>query len=220
MINETELKKRQGRRLEAARKAAGYRSGRSAALDNGWPESSYRAHEAGKRTIGQDDAERYARRFRMRGVKITAQAILFEPQAQPGLDAGAGEIVRVPLVSWVSAGKMVSVDDVPETVERYLTCGDLRPGDWMALEVHGNSMDRVAPDGSIIMVNRADRQLVDSGFYVVALPSGESTFKRWRRSGVKHGLLQPYSTDPDHVTIFPVEGMKVVGRVRRVRRDL
>ena len=50
-------------RLEMARIRAGYRSARQAALQNEWPESTYRAHENGGRTIGTDDAERYANAF-------------------------------------------------------------------------------------------------------------------------------------------------------------
>lgn len=71
------LRKRQGDRLKEAREAAGYGSARSAALDNGWPETTYRAHEGGWRTIGDDDAERYTRVFRARGSKITAQMVIF-----------------------------------------------------------------------------------------------------------------------------------------------
>lgn len=71
----------QGRRLQQARIAAGYRSARQAALENRWPESTYRTHEAGTRTIGDDDAERYARRYRKEGVNITAQMILFGDNA-------------------------------------------------------------------------------------------------------------------------------------------
>jgi len=75
------LRKAQGARLLAARKTAGFRSAREAALANGWAESTYRAHESGTRTIGQDDAEKYARRFRSRGADISAQAILFGDEA-------------------------------------------------------------------------------------------------------------------------------------------
>lgn len=76
-VIDARVRKRQGERLAAARSAAGYRSAREAALANGWPESSYRAHETGTRTIGLDDAERYARRYRARGVGISARQILF-----------------------------------------------------------------------------------------------------------------------------------------------
>lgn len=77
MDSEIRLRKEQGRRLAQAREAAGYRSARAAALENNWPESTYRAHEAGTRTIGVDDAERYAKRFRAAGVPISGKAILF-----------------------------------------------------------------------------------------------------------------------------------------------
>ena len=67
----------QGLRLTEARKRAGFKSARAAALAFGWAESSYRAHETGFRTIGIDDAERYASGFRNRGVEVTAKQIIF-----------------------------------------------------------------------------------------------------------------------------------------------
>jgi phage repressor protein C with HTH and peptisase S24 domain len=74
----------QGDWLKAARKLAGYRSSREAAIENNWPESTYRAHENGTRTIGQDDAERYALRFRALGVDVSGQEILYGPIDEPG----------------------------------------------------------------------------------------------------------------------------------------
>lgn len=66
-----------GRRLRAARIAAGYRSSRSAALDHGWAESTYRAHETGNRPIGDDDAERYTKAFRAKGVRVFPKDIVY-----------------------------------------------------------------------------------------------------------------------------------------------
>jgi hypothetical protein len=78
MDADEKLRKQQGARLVQARRSAGYTSARSAALDNGWTESTYRTHEGGTRTIGQDDAEKYAKRFRARGARtVTGQWILF-----------------------------------------------------------------------------------------------------------------------------------------------
>lgn len=42
--NETQIQ--QGERLAKVRKEAGFRSGRAAALEFEWPESTYRAHES------------------------------------------------------------------------------------------------------------------------------------------------------------------------------
>lgn len=84
MAMKEEAKRReQGKRLKQARVDAGYRSAREAALSNHWPESTYRAHETGTRTIGQDDAERYAKRFRAAGARITARDILFDGHSPP-----------------------------------------------------------------------------------------------------------------------------------------
>lgn len=60
----------QGKRLKQARINAGFRSARDAALQHDWKESSYRAHENGTRTIGLDDAERYARSYQSSAVWI------------------------------------------------------------------------------------------------------------------------------------------------------
>lgn len=77
MTKATQITKTQGARLKTARIAAGYRSARAAAKENEWPESTVRAHENGTRTIGQDDAERYARIYKWKGADITAKEILF-----------------------------------------------------------------------------------------------------------------------------------------------
>ncbi|MGY3607634.1 MULTISPECIES: S24 family peptidase [unclassified Bradyrhizobium] len=90
MGREEKLRQEQGARLKAARRAAGYRSAAAAASENGWPESTYRAHEGGSRTIGQDDAERYAARFRALGASVTGQQILYgagEMPPQPAAEA-------------------------------------------------------------------------------------------------------------------------------------
>lgn len=106
-------RKAQGERLAAARARAGWRSARAAALENGWAESSYRAHENGSRTIGQDDAETYARRFRAAGVQVSAQEILFGAGATtdptPATSVAAETIVagaRVALTQHAQRGGM------------------------------------------------------------------------------------------------------------------
>lgn len=110
---ENRVRAAQGERLRQARLAAGYRSARDAALQNAWPESTYRAHEAGTRTIGQDDAERYAARFRRDGVEVTAKGLLFgdDDAPEPPADSGpvGGTIVGVKGV--ISAGGLIETAD-------------------------------------------------------------------------------------------------------------
>lgn len=72
------LRRDQGRRLTAVRKAAGYRSSREAALDNHWAESTYRSHENGSRGLRQLEAIKYVHKFKSRGAGgYTAQWVLF-----------------------------------------------------------------------------------------------------------------------------------------------
>jgi hypothetical protein len=109
-------RKEQGARLRKVREAAGYRSARSAALDNKWAESTYRAHEGGTRTIGQDDAEAYAKRFRYKGANITAALILFgderrsSPSAAPDSTA---EPATPSLASRASKTTGIPLTDIP-----------------------------------------------------------------------------------------------------------
>ena len=222
-MNERATRIAQGSRLAAARKAAGWPSARAAALDNEWPESSYRAHEAGTRTIGQDDAERYARRFRSAGVAISAPGILFGPEAASRERAAAVRAVdyaEVPLLSWVSAGRLadghsqIPVEDVP-----LLAFADLGRGDYFALKVSGDSMDRVSPEGSVIVVNRADRTLVSGKPYVFFAPGEGASYKLWHADPP---YLMPYSTNPANEPLFikRKRDFTVIGRVRRTVLDL
>ncbi|MDB5617059.1 S24 family peptidase [Tardiphaga sp.] len=103
MDKDAKRRAEQGSRLTEIRKAAGFRSARAAALEFGWPESTYRAHEGGTRTIGLDDAERYSGGFRKRGAKVTSQTILYaaaDPTAGTGgfLAAAQAEASSAPPV--------------------------------------------------------------------------------------------------------------------------
>jgi SOS-response transcriptional repressor LexA len=132
-----------------------------------------------------------------------------------------GKVSQVPLLDTVTAGKLrspssqIPVEDVP-----LLAFADLGRGDFFALKVDGDSMDRVSPDGSVIVVNQADRTLVSGKAYVVS-QRGEATFKLWRADPPR---FAPYSTNPLHEPIFvkskaDAEKM-VVGRVKRTVLDL
>lgn len=129
---------------------------------------------------------------------------------------------RIPLLSWVSAGRLAVQDGVKRTdIRKYILAADLPKGDWIALEVQGDSMDRIAPDGSYIFVNCADQSLIDDEFYVFGTDEGDATFKRYRAaSNGRPPRLQPYSTNPDHETLPVTEQTLTIGRVGRVIIDL
>ncbi|MBI1179523.1 MAG: hypothetical protein GC201_03130 [Alphaproteobacteria bacterium] len=128
------------------------------------------------------------------------------------------EVVRVPLVSWVEAGDLV------DALEPY------GPGDaaeWVpvahahdrliALRVRGQSMDLIAADGTTIIVDLNDRDLVDGRHYVFR-HDGRATFKTWREGPPPR--LEPRSSDPDYQPIEPERGVEVVGRVIRKTEEI
>lgn len=135
-------------------------------------------------------------------------------------DRPGSKVNLVPLIDSVTAGKLklpssqIPLDDVP-----LLAFADLGRGDFFALRVEGDSMDRYSPEGSIIVVNKADRTLVGGKCYVFSL-RGHTTFKMWQSGEPAH--LAPYSTNPANKPIFfkKRSEIEVIGRVKRTVLDL
>lgn len=133
-----------------------------------------------------------------------------------------GETRSVPIFADVPAGKMMVAEAVsdPRNLFGHLVISGLPKGDWAALVVSGNSMNKVAPDGSTIVFNRADTNPVDNGFFIFKDPeTGGATFKRY---GAGHPpRLRPYSYDDyDTLTLATDDKLEIVGRVRKVVVDL
>jgi hypothetical protein len=85
-MTEEETREAQGARLRHYRIEAGFRSASEAARRCGWVQPTYITHEAGTRTIGFDDAERYAARLSRPGMRITGQHILYGPSGRKKVD--------------------------------------------------------------------------------------------------------------------------------------
>jgi SOS-response transcriptional repressor LexA len=130
---------------------------------------------------------------------------------------------QVPLIEWVAAGKLTEPrSQIPMEGARLLSVAGLGPGDYFALEVKGTSMNRISPDGSAIIVNRADRTLVSGKPYVFAW-RGDTAYKLWQGPrGGDPAYLKPHSWDDSHEPLFVKKkrDMEVVGRVRRTVLDL
>lgn len=197
-------------RLKLARAKAGFESPTDAA--NAFREinkNTLISNENGNRPISRKAAEKYAQLF-----GVDPGWILFGSEGEPP----TGHEYEVPVLSMISAGNLRGQEGViASEVERWIKVGDLPPGDWIALIVDGDSMDRVAPDGAIVLVNRSDDRLLDGKYYIFALEGGEATFKRYRRDPAR---LQPFSTNPDHTSIPANDDLYVFGRVKRVIHDL
>lgn len=120
--------------------------------------------------------------------------------------------MRVPVISWVSAGHL-HLDTIAQDIIGEVTEGGLDPrGDWVALRVEGDSMHRISPPGSIIFVDRADRELVPNACYVIADDEGGTTYKRFRPSPMR---FEPVSTNPAHEPLFLAREPEIFGRVKK-----
>jgi phage repressor protein C with HTH and peptisase S24 domain len=154
-------RKAQGNRLKAARKAAGYRSAAEAAEANGWKDGTYRTHEAGTRTIGPDDAEKYAKRFRSRGVDISAPQILFD-------EAGAAREVnhdrQLSIMGRVGAGATIDTEfeqAPPDGFEQIELPYEISK-EMIGFRVIGDSMSPAYEPDAIIVVEREPTHSIES----------------------------------------------------------
>lgn len=133
--------------------------------------------------------------------------------------AREAKIDIIPKLSWVSAGRLVVGEAVrAEDADGFVAVADLPIGKWAALEVRGDSMDRVAPDGALILVDFADTHLIDGKFYVFKCEEDHGTsFKRYR---ARPDRFVPYSTNPEHEPFYPDGPCQILGRAWRVVTDL
>lgn len=116
---------------------------------------------------------------------------------------------HVPIKGIVNAGEpMIIFDDLTD----YDTVAfDTDRLDYFALKVQGSSMDKVAPDGSTIIVDprETDPQTLHKQ-PIVALQDGEVIFKIWDNS-LK--LFQPKSSRDDYDPIAAKFGTQILGKV-------
>jgi SOS-response transcriptional repressor LexA len=176
------------------------------------------AHVAGTTHQQIERLEKGIRRLTDDWMKRIAPAFRVPPQEL--LDNGGHpslKIVQAPLISWVQAGRLIDPADPyePGSGEDFIAVDYHRPT-VVALRVEGSSMNRVAPSGSVVIVDYEDKRLVDRGCYIIKI-NGEVAFKRYRASPDR---FEPDSTEPDHPTYFDLSDCEIVGRAVRVSNEL
>lgn len=171
------------------------------------------AEKTGLSTTYISRMERGERNVSLKNLQIMAEALGVAPseliEQKPVAD--------VPILSWVSAG-MMARDDVQQDVIGEIRMSDLDPrGDWVALRVEGDSMDRISPPGSLILVDLTDKALVPNACYIITDSDNQATYKRFRSNPPR---FEPVSTNTSHEPIFPDGEPAVIGRVRRSLIDM
>lgn len=216
-------------RLIRARKHAGFDTAAAAAEALSVKEPTYMGHENGSRGF-KSKAEQYARRFGVslewlltgRGAmeRKTVQIDLSSEDVAAEFDGQRDAPLGPPLVAWVNAGKFADVNSqLPNRRLKFDLVRDLGAGDFFATRVEGDSMDRVSPPGSIIVVDRNDKALVSGKCYVFAI-DGKTTFKMYMSGDPPY--LAPHSTNPSNppIIIKRKGDIEIVGRVKRTVLDL
>lgn len=167
--------------------------------------------------------------FRQANVPLVAQAMRWTVAelnaAIQGEDPPPKRVERrklqwAPLLDNVQAGKLASpMSQIPADQARKIAVSGISGAEIFALKVEGTSMDKVSPEGSIIIVDRSDRALIKGKFYVFYV-MGDTTYKRWQADP---DYLEPYTNDTDQhkpLYISKKRDMEVIGRVKRTILDL
>lgn len=169
-----------GERLKAARVAAGFSSAAEAATANGgaergWHPQNVRDHEANRRGVDTDQAERYGRAYRVDPAWILFGGANRRPKTT-GLVPVVGKVGADPGGAVLFSTGQAAGDQVPIPIG-----GTSRAA---ALEVAGHSMRGVADDGALIYFEDQHARPTSEHInrvVVVELDTGEVLIKRLLR---------------------------------------
>lgn len=120
----------------------------------------------------------------------------------------------VPVIGLIAAGNWREAINEPED---QIAVAGAKPH-MFALRISGDSIDKIAPDGSYVTIDPTMPTLVDGALYAIQNGEGEATIKRFRRDPDR---LEPESYNPVHQTIeLGREPITVIGRATSVTRPL
>jgi SOS-response transcriptional repressor LexA len=124
----------------------------------------------------------------------------------------SGKLVRIPVISWVVAGKWEEVfgSFLPEDAEEWLE-SDVRGQNVFALRVKGDSMEPEFIEGDIIIVNPHIKP-EHNDYVVVKNEEGEATFKQLKKYGNKR-ILHPLNPKYPDIESPGRHQFKIVGKI-------
>ena len=127
---------------------------------------------------------------------------------------GGEPIIMVPLVEGeIAAGVPVITEDHIIALYPVLGSHIYRRKDLVCIQVAGDSMEPVIPDGTIVAIDRAPVDISTLNRKVVAVRHGDGVaVKRLVRSG-DHWLLKSYNPDYEPEVLDPKEERPIIGEV-------
>ena len=167
----------------------------------------------GRPPISLDQVHAFAEVYEVSSLEILFRAGFWENAPTP--------IVSAPILSAVEAGEFAEIRDEPPKSRQSSILVEYPRPTVIALPVEGDSMDRVAPAGSYIIIDYSLKDLSDGDLCVVRR-AGEATFKRYRHDG-ETAWLEPDSSNPRHGPLFPEEDgipVEIVGNVVDIRPEV
>lgn len=192
-------------RLRASREKAGFRSAQEAAENFGWGVSGFRHHENGTRGFDHLTAVKYARAF-----NVSAQWLLgLTSNETPQSSTAAISVRQIPLVGRAPAGNWREAIEVPIG---YVWARVDRTGpNAFAVEIDGDSMNLILPDGGWAVIDPDQRSFFDKKVYLVMNGDAEATLKRYVSNPAR---LVPVSTNDTHGDILLTgDPITIIGRV-------
>lgn len=122
----------------------------------------------------------------------------------------------IPILGEIAGGNWREAIEDPQGVAP--VPDDVGGPNTFGLRVTGDSMDKIAPEDSIVAVDPDDLDLHERKVYAVANDAGFTTFKRFFLSPAR---LEPCSTNPEHEPILiGRHPLHLIGRVTFVGIDL
>ncbi len=170
--------------------------------------------EEGKKSPAFDKVMQLLRAYRADVQDFLRETGYLPKNVEP---AAIGKMRKIPVVSWVRAGKWGSVDETfeIEEAEDWIET-DIKGENNFALRVKGDSMEPEFHEGDIIIVSPHDKAM--SGDYVVVKnDEEEATFKQYKRfdnTRILHPLNPKY---PDIVLNKDLE-YRIVGVVMEKKK--
>ena len=107
----------------------------------------------------------------------------------------AEEVIQIPVYGKISAGQPLEmIENIIDYT--YITAAEAKKGSFFSLEVNGDSMDRIIPNGSRVVV-RKQEELENGEIGVIVVNGYDATIKRYERDE-NMVFLYPESNNPEH----------------------